>query len=74
MKDWIYIFLTAALVGSEWPTSRLCYFIFVERAWVRRRTDINYAERSKILSVPGPELGSDPAAFQPVARPCTVKC
>jgi hypothetical protein len=60
----IYIFLTSALVGDEWPASSPGLFIPGERSpcthgvkgWIGPRTDLNDVERRQILPLQGPEL------------------
>jgi hypothetical protein len=60
----IYIFLTSALVGGEWLTSRCPRLIAGERAsgthwigaWVGPRASLNEVERRKFLTQPGLKL------------------
>jgi hypothetical protein len=67
----IHIFLTSALVGGEWSTSRPGRF--VERApsthrtggWVDLRAGLDDLEKRIFLTLPGLELR--PSIVQPVA-------
>jgi hypothetical protein len=60
----IHIFLTSALVGSEWSTSRPGRFNPGERVpgthwiggWVGPRTGLDEVEKRKFLTLPGLEL------------------
>jgi hypothetical protein len=73
MGEWIHIFLTSALVGSEWSTSRPDRFNTGERApgthwtgvWVGPRAGLDDVEKRKFLTLPGLELR--PAVAQSVA-------
>jgi hypothetical protein len=64
------IFLTSALVGGEWSTSRPGRFIAEERApgthwmggWVYLRAGLDDLEKRKFLTLPGLEL-------RPLCRP-----
>jgi hypothetical protein len=66
----IYIFLTSALVGGEWPASRPCRFTPGERApdthwiggWVDPRAGLDDVEKRKFLTLQGLEL-------KPIGRP-----
>jgi hypothetical protein len=67
----IHIFLTSALVGGEWSTSRLGRFTPGERApagthwiggWVDLRDGLDDLQKRKFLTLPGLEL-------QPLGRP-----
>jgi hypothetical protein len=61
---WVHIFLTSALVGSEWSGSRPGRFIPGERApdsrwrggWVDSRAGLDDLEKRKFLTLPGLEL------------------
>jgi hypothetical protein len=61
---YIHIFLTSALVGGEWSTSRPGCFTPGERApgthwiggWVDLRAGLDYLEKRKLLTLPGLEL------------------
>jgi hypothetical protein len=60
---YIHIFLTSALVGGEWSTSRPCYFTPGEIArwiggWVDLRAGLDDLEKRKFLILPGLELRS----------------
>jgi hypothetical protein len=67
---YIHIFLTSALVGGEWSTSRPGRFTPGERApathciggWVDLRADLHDLEKRKFLTLPGLE-------FRPLGRP-----
>jgi hypothetical protein len=66
-----HVFLTTALVGSEWSASRPGRFTPGERAprriggcWVGPRAGLDITEKRKFLTLPGLEL---PSAVQPVA-------
>jgi hypothetical protein len=58
---WIHVFLTSALVGGEWTTSRPGRFTPGERApsthwiggWVDLRGGLNYLEKRKFLTPTG---------------------
>jgi hypothetical protein len=60
----IHIFLTSALVGVEWSTSRPGRFTPGERApgthwiggWVDLKTGLDDLEKRKFLTLPGLEL------------------
>jgi hypothetical protein len=60
----IHIFLTLALVGSEWSASRPGRFIHREKApithwiggWVDPRVGMDDVEKRKFLTLPGLEL------------------
>jgi hypothetical protein len=62
----IHIFLTSALVGGEWSTSRPGRFTPGERApgahwiggWVDLRAGVDDLEKRKCLTLPGLELRS----------------
>jgi hypothetical protein len=66
----IHIFLTSALAGGKWSTSRLCRFTPEERApgtnWigvgVDPRAGLDNVEKRKFLTLPGLEL-------RPLGRP-----
>jgi hypothetical protein len=70
----IHIFLTSALVGGEWSTSRPVRFNSRERApgthwmrgWVDLRAGLDDLEKRKLLILPGLELRP---LGQPVAIP-----
>jgi hypothetical protein len=61
---WIHIFLTSALVGGEWSTSRPGRITPGERApstqwiggWVDLRAGLDDLEKRKFFSLPGLEL------------------
>jgi hypothetical protein len=60
----VHIFLTSALVGSEWSASRHCRFTPGKRApgtrriggWVNPRTGLDDVEKRKFLTLSGLEL------------------
>jgi hypothetical protein len=70
----IHIFLTSALVGGEWSTSRLCRFTIEERApgthwigvWVDPRAGLDNTEKKKFLNLTGLEL-------RPLHRPARIQ-
>jgi hypothetical protein len=70
MDVWIHIFLTSALVGGEWSTSRSGRFTPGERVpgthwrggWVDLRAGLDNLETRKFLTLPGLEL-------RPLGRP-----
>jgi hypothetical protein len=62
MDVYIHVFLTSALVGGEWSTSRPGRFIPGERA---PRTVLDDVKKRKISPLPGLELRN--LRFQPVA-------
>jgi hypothetical protein len=70
---YIHIFLTLALVASEWSASCTCRFTFGERApgnhwiggWVGPRADLD--ERRRENSWPYRDLSSNSSVVQPVA-------
>jgi hypothetical protein len=61
---YIHIFLTSALVGREWSTSRPGCFTPGERApgthwiggWVDLRAGLDDLEKRKLFALPGSEL------------------
>jgi hypothetical protein len=61
---WIHIFLTSALAGGEWSASFPCRFTLGERApgthriggWVGPSTGLEDLEKTKFLTLLGPEL------------------
>jgi hypothetical protein len=63
---YIQVFLTSALVGSQWSASRLGRFtsgeksprIHLKGGWVDSRTGLDDANKRKILTLPGLELRS----------------
>jgi hypothetical protein len=67
---WIHIFLTYALVGGEWSTSRPGRFTPGERVpgthwiggWVALRAGLDDLEKRQFLTLPGLEL-------RPLGRP-----
>jgi hypothetical protein len=67
---YIHIFLTSALVGTEWSASRPRSFTSGERApgthwiggWVDPRVGLDDVEKRKFFTLPGLEL-------RPVSRP-----
>jgi hypothetical protein len=75
---YIHIFLTSALVGSEWSASRPGRFTFWERApgthwigrWMGPRNSLDDVEKRKFLTLPGLELRSfsSPARSQSLYR------
>jgi hypothetical protein len=73
----IHIFLTSALVGGEWSTSRPGRFTHGDRTpgthwtggWVDLRTGLDALEKRKLLTLP--DWNSDPTIVQPVASRCT---
>jgi hypothetical protein len=50
---WIHVFLTSALVGGVWQTSRPCRFT---PGWVGPRAGLENMEKRKFLTLPGLEL------------------
>jgi hypothetical protein len=60
----IHVFLSSALVGDEWSTSRPGRFTLEERAlctnlvggWVGPRAALDGVEKRKFLTLPGLEL------------------
>jgi hypothetical protein len=68
----MHIFLTSALDGGEWSTSRPCRFTPGERApgthwiggWVDPRAGLDDLEKRKFLTPPGLEL-------RPLGRPAS---
>jgi hypothetical protein len=52
----IQIFLTSALAGGEWSTSRPGRFTHWIGRWVDPRAGLDDLEKSKFLTLPGPEL------------------
>jgi hypothetical protein len=75
---WIHVFLTSALVGSEWSPLRPDRFtpgkgalgVYLIGGWVGPKTGLEDVERRKILSLPGPELRAlgHPARSQSLYR------
>jgi hypothetical protein len=73
MDVYIYIFLTSALVGGEWSTSRPGRFTSGKRApgthwiggWVDLRAALDDLEKRKFLTLPGLEL-------RPLGRPAVA--
>jgi hypothetical protein len=63
---WIYIFLTSALAGGEWSSSRPGRFTPEERApgthwiggWMDPRAGLDDVEKRKFLTLPGLEFRS----------------
>jgi hypothetical protein len=52
---WIHIFLTSALAGSEWSTSRFCSFtpgIHWIGDWVNPGAGLDDVEKRKFLTLP----------------------
>jgi hypothetical protein len=72
MNVLIQVFLTSAVVGSEWSASRPGHFTTAERnrvthltgGWVGPEIGLNDMERRK--SYPYQDSSSDPSAVQPV--------
>jgi hypothetical protein len=70
---YIHIFLTSALVGSEWSASRPYRFIPGERThgthWIGEgvglRTDLDDVERKKILPLQGLVKTKNPSVAAP---------
>jgi hypothetical protein len=70
MKGYGGVFLTSALFGGEWSTSRPCRFIPGERdprtyligGWMDSRTGLHDMEKLQFLMLPGLEL-------RPLGRP-----
>jgi hypothetical protein len=66
----VHVFLTSALVGGEWSTSRPGSFTLGERSpgthwiggWVNLRAGLDDVEKRKFLTLPGLEL-------RPLGRP-----
>jgi hypothetical protein len=63
---YIHIFLTSALLGSEWSASRPCRFTPGTRVpgthwiggWMGPRDGLDDVEKRKFLTLPGLELGT----------------